>query len=246
MKINEIEHFSITDHDTYDNELNAFFLSEETRPYPGLELYTKNYEDNKKVHFLVYNFNKDSRILKEYIDTFKAIRNENSLKAVKNLKDIGYEINIAPLQDRMRQGLAVYKQNIMKCLIEAGYTDQVFGELYYKLKKDKIFFDLKYISYKEGLSLIKDIGGIAVLAHPGLYGNWNIMDKLIKRGLSGIEAYHPKHSQKDREYALKIAADNNLFLAGGSDYHAWENEKYEPLEVEEELMKDFIKVLKND
>lgn len=246
IKINNLKHFSITDHDIYDSKLNAFFSFKEITPFKGMEISTKDYSNNRKVHFLTYNFNSESKILNEYIAYFKDIRNKSSLHTLKELKSNGYKIDEEPLKERINKGLAIYKQHIMFALFKSGYTKKIFDDLYDKLKKEGMFPSIKYISYEEGLSLINDINGIKILAHPGFYENWNILDDLIEKGLDGIEAFHSKHKEEDTKMALNIADKNNLLVTGGSDFHGWLDKDRLGLEIKEEILNPFIKVLKND
>jgi predicted metal-dependent phosphoesterase TrpH len=69
------------------------------------------------------------------------------------------------------------------------------------------------------ISLIKETGGISVLAHPGKNFLWSNIDILLQAGLDGIEIYHPTHkSDKARKFE-NFALENNLIMTGGSDFH---------------------------
>ena len=76
------------------------------------------------------------------------------------------------------------------------------------------------LSCDEIIRLIKVAGGIAVLAHPGLVGDDNLVLDCINRGIQGLEVFHPKHNQAEIGKYLKLAQENNLLITGGSDYHA--------------------------
>ncbi len=69
------------------------------------------------------------------------------------------------------------------------------------------------------LELIRSAGGIAVLAHPTLYGNLELLPELIEKGLDGVEARHPGMSPEDTGYLTKIAESSGLIMTGGSDFH---------------------------
>jgi len=78
--------------------------------------------------------------------------------------------------------------------------------------------------FEEAAALIRESGGIAVLAHPlSLYVAWGRLPDLIKvlkdQGLMGIEAWHPiaKHGSCRRLEALAKSLD--LYITEGSDYH---------------------------
>ena len=72
--------------------------------------------------------------------------------------------------------------------------------------------------------MIREAGGIAVLAHPAtldpsLRSIPSLLKNLQKVGLGGVEVYYPSHSQKAVKALLKMADDLNLLSTGGSDYH---------------------------
>ena len=76
-----------------------------------------------------------------------------------------------------------------------------------------------YIDIKEGIKAIREDGGIAIIAHPCEYKNYDEIEKYVGYGLQGIEISHP--SMKDEDYPLtqKYAKKFNLFKSGGSDFH---------------------------
>ena len=50
------------------------------------------------------------------------------------------------------------------------------------------------MSALEGVELIHQAGGLAVMAHPGLNRTDEIIPALVDAGLDGIECFHTKHS----------------------------------------------------
>ncbi|AMP20215.1 hypothetical protein AZF37_02620 [endosymbiont 'TC1' of Trimyema compressum] len=59
--------------------------------------------------------------------------------------------------------------------------------------------------YDEGIQLIIEAGGILVIAHIGVYNNWEIIEELVRAGIKGIEVYHYSHTREDIRRALAIA-----------------------------------------
>lgn len=51
-----------------------------------------------------------------------------------------------------------------------------------------------------------------------------LLEKLIDRGLQGIEIFYSEHTEADRALYAKLAARYRLIPTGGSDYHG----KYKP------------------
>ena len=66
------------------------------------------------------------------------------------------------------------------------------------------------------ISLIKNAGGIAVLAHPREQIGY--LEKLVKLGLSGVEYDHPELSAEDMTAAKAFAQSHSLYLSGGTDH----------------------------
>ena len=99
--------------------------------------------------------------------------------------------------------------------------------------KNEVLLDLlnqKNISIKQVIEIIKNTGGISILAHPGVYLNKSekIINEFILFGGQGIEVNYPY----DKVYGLnrelsdlrnigfkKIAKERNLLSSGGSDFH---------------------------
>ena len=61
------------------------------------------------------------------------------------------------------------------------------------------------MSALEGVELIHQAGGLAVMAHPGLNRTDEIIPDLVDAGLDGIECFHTKHSTAMSERYLEIA-----------------------------------------
>jgi predicted metal-dependent phosphoesterase TrpH len=70
----------------------------------------------------------------------------------------------------------------------------------------------------EAIKLIKDAGGIPVLAHPYTIKD-DLIFKFIDFGLMGLEAYYPGHSQSMINFYKNLAGEHNLLVTGGSDFH---------------------------
>ncbi|WP_149453635.1 PHP domain-containing protein [Pasteuria penetrans] len=71
---------------------------------------------------------------------------------------------------------------------------------------------------------IKEAGGKAALAHPGVYKvDCLATDWIIK--LWGIEADHPSHSRGQRERYRSFAQRHGLVATAGSDFHRVENQQ---------------------
>ena len=117
----------------------------------------------------------------------------------------------------------IFKQHILKALMECGYTTEIFGDLYKKLFTKEspmnVSMDPTYPDPAEIIEAIHEAGGIAVLAHPGFYNNFELFEELIPLGLDGVEVWHPENTPEQQELLIKIAKKNGLLMTGGSDFH---------------------------
>jgi predicted metal-dependent phosphoesterase TrpH len=80
------------------------------------------------------------------------------------------------------------------------------------------------LEFDEAAALIRESGGIPVLAHPmSLFVAWGRLPDLIKalqeRGLMGIEAWHPTARAQSCRRLAELAKQLGLYITEGSDFH---------------------------
>lgn len=116
---------------------------------------------------------------------------------------------------------SIYRQHIMHALMDAGYADSIYGDLYEKLfgADGSIKMQIEYPDTREILEAIHEAGGIAVLAHPCGYHNEELLEELTELGLDGVEVWHPTHSAEQTAQLEAFAAQHGLLMTGGSDFH---------------------------
>jgi phosphoribosyl 1,2-cyclic phosphate 1,2-diphosphodiesterase len=213
---------AITDHDTMDGVGSALSRGADAgvKVIPGIEVSTYDYINKKKVHILCYFPQNPGPLLEKCRQTLKS-RTEASLEMARKVGS-RYPIDVETVKKYAERSAAVYKQHIMLALMESGYSLSVFGELYSSLFSSKngwARIDLHFPEARDAIRLIKETGGAAVLAHPGVYGNFDIIEELCGMGLDGIEVWHPRQSQADTRRAFEAAERFSLIRTGGSDFH---------------------------
>ena len=80
------------------------------------------------------------------------------------------------------------------------------------------FVELETLTTIEAVALVHELGGAAVMAHPGRTPT-ELLDKLLGAGLDGIEVYCPTHSSEDTARFERYAREHGLLMTAGSDYH---------------------------
>lgn len=138
---------------------------------------------------------------------------------VKKLNELGININIEEVK-RLGENNYIGRPHIARVLIDKGYVADIPQAFHKYLGIGKLAYVDRYrITIKDTISLINDAGGFAVLAHPGLLKNKDIISYCISAGIQGLECFHPNHSKNDTKFLLNIANLSNLAITGGSDFH---------------------------
>lgn len=218
-----LTHVAITNHDTVEGLGKAVDLGirEGIKVIPGIEISGFDFQKNKKAHILGFNFDLQGKNIKKLCNPILERRNANSISQISTLIDAGYKISIKNIIGRARNSRVIYKQHIMEELIERGYTDEIYSDLYRKLFKGKGICsrDIIYVDAVDAVRAIKSDGGTAVLAHPGQFDSYDMIDKLCRAGLDGLELNHEANSSEDMEKIKRYSKKYDLILTGGSDFH---------------------------
>ena len=218
-----IDTIAITDHDCLAGTVRGKIIGERhgITVIPGVELSAFDAEHQKKIHLLCY--------LPENPDRLEGLCRRNSLSRRKASQIMvvkasqKYPICSELVLKCAAGSTNIYKQHILHALMECGYSTEIFGNMYKELfdpnNPDNINVQPKFPDPFEVLEAIHDAGGIAVLAHPGFYDNFDLLPELIKKGLDGVEVWHPKNTPEQRAELMAIAKKHKLLMTGGSDFH---------------------------
>lgn len=213
---------SITDHDTTAAATRAVIIGkrQELTVLHGVELSTMDTQRGKKAHILCYLCDFPDRLEGLCRRTGES-RKKASMAMVR--KVMRYYPITPDLIVRCATGSTnIYKQHIMHALMDAGYTDAIYGDLYDKLfapGQGSALVEPEYPDTREVLELIHSAGGLAVLAHPMQYDSLPLLEELTQDGLDGVEVWHPAHSETETAQLLDYAKQHGLLVTGGSDFH---------------------------
>lgn len=184
---------------------------------PGVELSAD--APNYEIHILGYFIDwKDARFL-EQLDRMSRARHERAEAMVARLNAVGVRIDFPDILKVAGEG-TIGRLHVAKALRDKGYvTDIQDAFRRYIGRGGPAYVDKYKISPENCIALIKDAGGIAVLAHPGLTKNDGIIPKLKEAGLDGMEVYHIEHTPEMAKHYIGLADRNGLLHSGGSDCH---------------------------
>lgn len=210
---------AIVDHDTLDGIAEAIAAAQDTdlEIIPGIELTAQH--EGQEIHILGYYLDYHSDALFKQLKLLQANRIERVHKIIKNLRDLGVELNPDAVF-KISGKSTVGRMHIARALVGEGKVSSI-PEAFRKYIGDKSpAYVLGFtLSVQDAIKMIKDAGGLAVLAHPYLLRNDELIAEFSAYGLDGIEIYYPEHSQSMVNFYLDLAKKLNLLVTGGSDFH---------------------------
>ncbi len=220
----DIDVLSITDHDTIDGLAEAVNYSQnkDITFITGVEV--KAYSKKGQMHILGYNIDYNNNGLQEKLKKLVDERNSRNERFIKYFQEKGYDISLEELQE-ICGGNVIGKPHFAKLFLKKGYItekEQMFSKYFNTEPLNKIL-DYTYHP-KEVIEMIKESGGIAVLAHPQkLKLNDDDLEnkilELLNYGLTGIECYHSDQTLEEMKKLRNIANKYNLLVTKGSDFH---------------------------
>jgi predicted metal-dependent phosphoesterase TrpH len=223
---------SVTDHDSTAGATRAVIIGkrQQVNVIHGVELSTFDKQRGKKIHLLCYDCETPDRLE----GLCRRIGESRRKAAMAMIRKVLRYYPIAPemIVKCATGSTNIFKQHIMHALMDAGYADSIYGELYDKLfspQSGSALVQPEYPDFREVLELIHSSGGIAVMAHPPLYDSEDALEELVSLGLDGVEVWHPAHTDSDVERLSAFATENNLLMTGGTDFHGMYSYKANPL-----------------
>lgn len=218
-----IDTIAITDHDCLAGTVRGQVIGKRygVNIIPGVELSAFDSVAGKKVHLLCYLAEKPDRLEGLCKRTSVARKRAGQIMMLKVASR--FPVSTDFIISHASGSTNLFKQHIMHALMDAGYTNEIFGDLYTALfsgeSETNILAPVKYPEVEDVIEEIHGAGGIAVLAHPAVYDNFDEIDKYTEMGLDGIEVWHPSANDEIIERLSKICKKNKLLLTGGSDFH---------------------------
>lgn len=217
---------ALTDHDTIDGVSEMIELGKlnNIKVIPGLELSTK--ENKESIHVLGYfkDIDSISNEFKEYLKGMQDRRYER-LKKMTELVNEHFNLNIDFSSIVAKHSHMLERPHLADAIAEK--TGESRREIFEKYigNDSPCFIQASKISLSDGIKMIHDAGGIAILAHPYNYKKNDPFD-LIKMGVDGIEVYYGPTSPTLYDDYFNYAVKNNLLMTGGSDFHKFTDYKH--------------------
>ncbi|MDD3364314.1 MAG: PHP domain-containing protein, partial [Syntrophomonas sp.] len=184
---------------------------------PGIELNTDFGDD--ELHILGYFIDYHNEQLINRLMEIRAQRYQRAEKMIGKLQAIGLGISFEQVQ-KLAQGDLIGRPHIARALQQAGYVLSEKEAFQKYIERGKPGYVPRYkFSPAEAIELVKQAGGISILAHPGLIKDPNKIGEIISMGVEGLEIYYPEHSSDQIMEFASLAKQHHLLITGGSDFH---------------------------
>jgi predicted metal-dependent phosphoesterase TrpH len=138
---------------------------------------------------------------------------------VEKLRGEGFDLHLEDAVKEAGDALSIGRPHIARAAGATGDLGPFFEE--YLVPGAKAFVARRWPTAEEAIDLIRDAGGVAVIAHP----YWDISDpnevEDLIRSLKadGVETFYPTHSKEQTEHLLSLCNELNLIPTASSDYH---------------------------
>ncbi len=214
---------ALTDHDTMAGVPEALAQGSVAgvTVIPGIEI--SAWHNNRAVHILGYGLRHDYPPLLLGLQTIQQARHARNLAMIDKLQALGLPVTHAELT-----GLAhgqVGRPHFAHLLRRKGVV-RSFDEAFARFlgKGAKAYVARCQFPTSEAIRLIREAGGVAVLAHPaGPDPSLNTLPAIVAalraEGLAGIEAFYPNHTPRICTRLVELARHHGMLISGGTDFH---------------------------
>ncbi len=214
---------ALTDHDTVSGVEEAIDAGQKygVEVISGVEISTSH--NGKPVHILGYGIDLLDDGLAGLLEKLQKIRRNRNSQILEKLAEQGIRIDEEELAS-ITPGL-IGRPHIARLLIErkeVSNFEQAFSK--FLRKNGRAYVEAEKFPATESIKTINRAGGVAVLAHPTTFDYSmqrikEMVGEMANNGLGGIEAFYPGHSTKTSRKLVEMAAELNILVTGGSDFH---------------------------
>ena len=216
---------AITDHDTSAGWAEARRAAEETglTLVPGMEISTRHH--GRGVHLLAYWPDPGHPELAAELEQVLRGRQGRVPTMVARLRAIGIDIAEDDVHRAADGAAASGRPHVADALVTLGVVpDRTAAFDRYLGWGRPAHVDRYAVPLERALALVREAGGVSVVAHPWGRGGLGHPDEaafaeLKELGLTGIEVDHQDHDAAARDRLRAIARNLGLVATGSSDYH---------------------------
>ncbi len=210
---------AITDHDNVE----AIALAQPAAARQGIELIPgiemSASTEGLEVHLLGFLLELEHAGLQRHLAEQQQRRVERMIEMVQRLARIGVTIDAEEVFAVAGQG-TVGRPHVARVLLKHGYISSLPEAFTRYIGPDNPgFVPGSPLSPAQVIRVIREAGGVPVLAHPVYLKRDALIEQFVRDGLAGLEVYHSGHTPDLVRHYGQIADRLHLLKTGGSDYH---------------------------
>lgn len=218
----------VTDHDTtspYD-EARAAADGTGLVIVPGVEFSAEL--DAASVHVLGYWVDPDDEPLQAEMDRLRNERERRAEQIVEKFHALDVPVSIDLVRE-LAGDAPIGRPHIARAVLATGVVETMQEVFDVYLADGGPAHVPKYaVDPVRAVELLVGAGGVAVVAHPGLFGARDqdepglpddAIEAMVGAGMVGIEADHPDHTDENRAHYRDLARAHDLVVTAGSDFH---------------------------
>jgi predicted metal-dependent phosphoesterase TrpH len=230
-----VQLLSLTDHDTVEGVAEAAQAADSVglRLVPGVEISTID-EQGRDLHILGYLINDQDPTLRTRLERSRDQRGARAEAMVEAVRELGFQLDEAPLRERASQGKSVGRPHIAEAVVghpanaerltaEDNRDPSAFLEAYL-IEGRPAFRPRRAPSVPDAIEMIHEAGGVAIWAHPF----WDVadaadvlatIDRFLDAGLDGVECFYATHAHAQAAALAARCAERGLLTTGSADFH---------------------------
>jgi len=212
---------SLTDHDTVSGiaDATASATRRGIRLVPGIELSCELH--GREVHILGHFLDPCSGTLLQLAADMLAERRERMERMVGRAQEAGFKQVTMERVIAASGGENLGRPHLARALVDCGHAKNVkdaFDRFLHS--RGPLWVDRRRLSVAEAVGLVRGAGGTSSIAHPGANAiSRQELRICAEAGLDAVEALHPDHVPTQVEAYERWAAELQLLVTAGSDYH---------------------------
>ncbi|HXP37075.1 MAG TPA: PHP domain-containing protein [Solirubrobacteraceae bacterium] len=237
-----VELLALSDHDTISGVAEAIETGERVgvRIVPAVEISAVDAGASvgRELHILGYGIDHTGPPMTTALVDFLADREKRTLRMRDGLREAGFELDEAEIEERIAQGKPIGRPHLAGAVLGASANaerlkneeiDDIGSLIRGYLIEGKPAFRLRETpTIAEAVEAIHAAGGVAIWAHPF----WDIeepaevlasLDRFVELGIDGVEAFYITHDEPQTKLLAARCAELDLLTTGSADYHGPEN-----------------------
>ncbi|HEV7943604.1 MAG TPA: PHP domain-containing protein [Solirubrobacteraceae bacterium] len=237
-----VELLALSDHDTIAGVSEAIAAGAQhgVRVVPAVEI--SALDDGvaapRELHILGYLIDHEGETFQHLLQDFLGDRERRTLRMRDGLREAGFELDEAELEQRIAQGRPIGRPHLASAVLGAPANaqrlakediDDIGGLIRGYLIEGKPAFRLRETpTVAQSIEAIHAAGGVAIWAHPF----WDLSDpqetiESVERfraaGIDGVEAFYITHTQEQTELLFAHCEQHGLLSTGSADFHGPDN-----------------------